>query len=105
MARRHGGPALQPLDKLALTGVLHLAVLAGALPKLLERLRKPNSGLASGNLATEIENVEHSLLPWAVQAREAFTRAKAALVPLSAADLTLLKELMPEDKDAGKILE
>ena len=102
LKRPHGGMALQPLDKLASTGVLHLAVLAGAVPKLLERLLKPNSGQASADLAAEIANVDHSALPWAVQARTVYARVKAALAELSAEDKKLLKELLPEDADAGK---
>jgi len=105
LARRHGGVALQPLGDLALKGVLHLAVLTAALPKLLERLLKPNSGQASAKLAAEIKDVENSALPWAAQARAVYARVKAALAPLSAADLKLLKELVPQDTDAGKTLE
>ena len=101
LARRHGGLALQPLDGLAKAGVLHLAVLAGALPKLLARLRMPDSGQASDALADEIEDAENSHLPWAAEARDAYASVKAMLAPLSPADAKLLKELAPGDKKAG----
>lgn len=71
LARRHGGLEIQPLYELVQDGLLHLAVLGGALPRLLKRLREPDAGSASTRLATEIEDVENSPLAWAVQAHAA----------------------------------
>ena len=85
--------------------MLHLAVLGGALPRLLKRLREPDAGSASARLATEIEHVENSSLPWAVQARAAHARVTAVLAPLTAAERELLQELIPGDKGVGKPLE
>jgi hypothetical protein len=102
LARRHGGLALRLHHELAQAGILHLAVLASALPLLLVRLTEPGAGQASEDLAKEITNVEHSLLPWAVEARGAYADVVKALAPLSAADSTLLKELLPTEARLDK---
>jgi len=52
----------------------------------------------------EVTNLEHSLLPWAVEAQGAYDEVKKALTPLSAVDSTLQELLLVEtqrDKTVG----
>jgi hypothetical protein len=91
-----GGLGLRPQKRLAELGVLYLATLTHALPRLLERLGKPGAGRVAQAIAAEIRSVDTSMLPWAVQARASHATARAFLgTSLPAADCKVLAELLP----------
>ena len=98
-----GGLGLRPLKRLAELGVLHLATLTNALPRLLERLKRPGAGRMAQAIVKEVESVDTSTLPWAVQARTSYARATAFLgTSLPAQDRKVLKELLPEVEKPGE---
>jgi hypothetical protein len=95
-----------PLQPLAQAGVLHLATLNIALPRLLQRLQERDMGDAAHAVAREILAVETSTLPWARQARDAHARAVAAVgAALPAEERELLARLLPKAKAVGETID
>jgi hypothetical protein len=84
---------------------LHLATLTHALPRILSRLKRSGAGQMAQDIAAEIERVDTSALPWAVQARAraSYAAARAFLgTALPTGDRKLLTELLPKATKPGE---
>ena len=98
-----GGLGMRPLKRLAELGVLHLATLTQALPRMVERLKSAGAGRMATDIAAEIARVDTSALPWAVQARASHATASAFLgTALPAVDCKVLMELLPDAEKPGE---
>jgi hypothetical protein len=106
MAPSWGGLNIRPLRRLAETGILHLASLNQSLPRLLKRLDDPSAGAAAAAIVAEIRAVQTSSKPWAVAARAAYARLRAALAsPMPTADTAALKPLLEGVENIGKAVD
>lgn len=107
MAPSWGGLNIRPLRRLAETGILHLASLnQQSLPRLLKRLDDPSAGAAAAAIVAEIRAVQTSSKPWAVAARAAYARLRAALAsPMPTADTAALKPLLEGVENIGKAVD
>jgi hypothetical protein len=106
MAPSWGGLNIRPLRRLAETGILHLASLNQSLPRLLKRLDDPSAGAAAAAIVAEIRAVQSSSKPWAVAARAAYARLRAALAsPMPTADTAALKPLLEGVENIGKAVD
>jgi hypothetical protein len=106
MAPSWGGLNIRPLRQLAELGVLHLASLNQSLPRLLERLEAPNAGRVAAAIAAEFRAVDTSTKPWAVSARAAYARLRAAVAsPMSASDTAALKALLDGVSGIGEAVD